>query len=68
MGARISILQIATPQMVYIFGTLHSISLLLNKINILLDIIKGGNQLFEQGGLKDLLQDPTIMKITHDCR
>jgi len=50
-GAKISIIQIATPQMVYIF-----------------DIVKGGSQLFEQGGLKELLQDPCIMKITHDCR
>lgn len=33
-----------------------------------LDIVVGGNKLFEEGGLRDLLQDPGIMKITHDCR
>jgi len=34
----------------------------------LFDIVKGGKELFEDGGLRDLLQDPCIMKITHDCR
>jgi len=50
-GAKISVVQIATPQMVYIF-----------------DIIRGGQQLFDEGGLRDLLQDQCIMKICHDCR
>jgi len=50
-GGRLCLLQIATPQMVYIF-----------------DILQGGKQLFYEGGLKDLLEDPTILKIAHDCR
>lgn len=74
MGAKISILQIATPQMVYIFGKSPAksrfchVCTLRKRINFFLDIVKGGTQLFEQGGLKELLQDPCIMKITHDCR
>jgi len=50
-GGRLCLLQIATPQMVYIF-----------------DILQGGHQLFYEGGLKELLEDPTILKIAHDCR
>jgi len=48
---RLCLLQIATPQMVYLFDVLH-----------------GGMELFEEGGLRDLLQDPSLMKIIHDCR
>jgi len=50
-GGRLCLIQIATPQMVYLF-----------------DILEGGQRLFDEGGLRELLEDPTILKITHDCR
>eukprot|EP01112_Ceratiomyxa_fruticulosa_P017682 TRINITY_DN5559_c0_g1_i6.p1 TRINITY_DN5559_c0_g1~~TRINITY_DN5559_c0_g1_i6.p1 ORF type:complete len:595 (-),score=85.27 TRINITY_DN5559_c0_g1_i6:1573-3357(-) len=34
----------------------------------LFDIWEGGKDLFDKGGLRDLLEDPSILKITHDCR
>jgi len=39
-----------------------------NRKVYLFDVFVAGKDLFDKGGLKDLLENPNILKIFHDCR
>ena len=67
-GGRLCLIQIATPQMVYLFGIIFVYIGVHSYSPFFVDVLQGGSDLFDEGGLRDLLEDPTILKITHDCR